>query len=719
MSVGFSSNNVLGGPLDPGVSRQLELRKNVISKTNSRSDQDIQYLTGTTGWVRVTSSVNVWDSEKRQFTPDLAKKYQLFGGTLGSRAGFNPTSENSAYTQSNEYGYIPTPGISSFQVKSQGTFGTLRTASFNFTVHSPEDFSILEQLYLRPGFTILLEWGHSLFLSNKDGGLETTVQPFSLDSYLGRLSSKSIENRIKQLKGSDENKLGHSYNYDAMFGFIKNFIWNYNGVNYECQVDVVSKGEVIESIRSTMAPLHELKNKTDNKDVEYSPSGFASEMECFLYALKHAPYDQLDALAPISTSGIGTTSTISYLRETNKTLTDKLMTTYSNIGKEFKIMVNNIGTANQKGDGYPRYITLRTLLILINEASLLYSNEEPLGQFYIGEKSKVSNFTTFFEHIGVNQQICILPKAKIQAIANMTSELFYDISTQAAFGTNELTDILNIFVSVDYLINVFEARKTNKNAANNTVYDVLVSDILLDIEKNLGNINEFDIHYDSDDSLFYIVDRKIVPAKNSITSFIDLVGLKTEVRNLNISSKLTNDLTSMIAIAAQDTYSPSSANDLYNIQKWNSGLKDRHLIKKKVGRKSETTDVDIEEIVSTSLKNQYLDYISTFNYKQRTYGPIRQPNTEQLQDMHNQLMSEYVRKYTTKKRTNPPGLIPFELSFTMKGIAGIKVGQAFKIPEFFLPERYRGVVAFIVTGIDHTVSNNDWTTEIKSQMFVV
>ena len=77
-------------------------------------------------------------------------------------------------------------------------------------------------------------------------------------------------------------------------------------------------------------------------------------------------------------------------------------------------------------------------------------------------------------------------------------------------------------------------------------------------------------------------------------------------------------------------------------------------------------------------------------------------------------------KTIPKGNNGPPGLIPFELSFTTRGISGIKIGQAFKIQEeFILPERYVGAIAFIVTGVTHTIKNNRWVTDIKAQMIVL
>lgn len=717
MSIGYSANNVLGGPFDPGVVTQLNKRRDVVQKDTPRSDTDIHYLTGNTGWVRITSSINTYSAEKKAYTPDLSKKYQLFGGTSGANSGFNPGAENSSYSKSNEYGFIPTPGITSFQVKSQGTYGTLRTASFNFTVHSPEDFSILEQLYLRPGFTILLEWGHSLYLPNEDtsNGLETTVTPFPMDTFAGKLYFNEIESKIEDLRGGTSNKAGHSYNYDAMFGFIKNFTWSYNGVSYECQVDVVSKGELIESIKATMSPMNNFDST--QTDVEYTPTAFASELEGYLYAIKNAP-------PPISHYKEGTLpsakvtndSTLSYLTHRNEKLTKRLLDTYSKLNKELTFAVNHPFANSTVGDKYPMYITLRTFLMIINEVSTLYADGRPIVKFNVGEDtSKVSRFTTFYEHIGIDQSICILPKATAQD----SNPFFFDISTSANIRKDDENDLLNILVNVDYLLGVVRRRKQAKLDQTNTIYDLVVDEVLLDISKNLGNINELDLHPNDDGSVLYVVDRSLIPPRTEITTHIDLVGLKSEITNLNITSKLPSNLTGMIAISAQNTYTRTSGQNLNNIQKWNEGLKNRHVRKVTIGN-DDIVSTNEEEILTESKRYKiYLKYIEQINQLIKENNDSTIPDMSGLIDTHREVMNDFVYKHTSAQKTNPPGLIPFELTFTMKGIAGIKVGQSFKISEFFLPERYKGHVAFIVTGIDHTVSNNTWLTEVKSQMIFV
>jgi hypothetical protein len=189
MSLSFKKNGVIGGPLSEGVSTQLNQRQNVLMKRNERSLEDLSYLLSTTGWCKVTSAVDIDDNfnfktpdVKGEFANTKAGNYQLFGGTYtldGRKEGFirenGEFASNSSYTDSATQGIIPMPGITSFQVTSQGTYGTLRAGAFNFTVHSTEEFDILEKLYLRPGFTVLMEWGHSAYVDNRGEFVNTTT----------------------------------------------------------------------------------------------------------------------------------------------------------------------------------------------------------------------------------------------------------------------------------------------------------------------------------------------------------------------------------------------------------------------------------------------------------------------------------------------------------------------------------------------------------------
>ena len=63
------------------------------------------------------------------------------------------------------------PGIIDASVKCENR-GSIKKATVNIKCYSPEQFRILEVLYLRLGYTLFLEWGWSNYLDN-DGKLHS------------------------------------------------------------------------------------------------------------------------------------------------------------------------------------------------------------------------------------------------------------------------------------------------------------------------------------------------------------------------------------------------------------------------------------------------------------------------------------------------------------------------------------------------------------------
>ena len=62
------------------------------------------------------------------------------------------------------------------------------------------------------------------------------------------------------------------------------------------------------------------------------------------------------------------------------------------------------------------------------------------------------------------------------------------------------------------------------------------------------------------------------------------------------------------------------------------------------------------------------------------------------------------------------GFIPFNMSFTMDGISGIKIYNELSVDTSFLPPGYTKTTDFIVTGVDHKIQNGDWETNITTTL---
>jgi hypothetical protein len=231
--------SIFNQPIDPTIAGSLKRRQNLMGK-ESRTSAEISFLNSNTSFVKLSSSVNIDGS------PELAKNNVLIGGTLFDnklRAGVGVGSNNAYALNNNILGIRPMPGITSVTIDNVGAYGSIRKATVNFQCWDIKQLEDLEKLYMRPGYTVLLEFGRSTYLNSKgnlsvvndDSTFFTTSIDGDIQDYLNKLYRKSIENEG---------------NYDAFFGYIINYSWNARADGgYDCKTEIISTGEILESIK--------------------------------------------------------------------------------------------------------------------------------------------------------------------------------------------------------------------------------------------------------------------------------------------------------------------------------------------------------------------------------------------------------------------------------------------------------------------------------------
>jgi hypothetical protein len=697
MSINFIKDNIFGAPISSGSVLQFNKRKEIVSKRVERSVDDVYYLTSNTAWVRITSGVDI------QGDSNPAKKYQLFKGIAPNNGGFTPTDdpETSSYSDSIEYGYVPIPGLTNFEVQTKGDYGSLRLANFSFTVNSPDDFSKLEQLYLRPGYVLMLEWGHSVIVTN-DGRLDTAIKYYDTDTFLSPQDFEQIKTRIVKLREINR------FNYDGMVGLIRNFSWTYNGQNYICSVDVVAGGELVESILNNNAPLIETEDE-DTGD-EYSAENFSSDIERILSTIKTTPVKNLSS-KPDSEN-----FNPQALEKVKLELNSKLKK-YESATAKLRILTGTLaGESNDTSSSWTKYIRLRDFLNFINEGCLLYDkNGKNILRFFTDESS-ILPFTTYPGHIGLDPDVCILPKKNIQEDFN--------IPFAGQVTDLEETDLLNIFINVEYLRTTFIQFSKSANQSDNSILNVIKS-ILDDITSNLGYVNSFSIIYEDDKDTFHIVDTTVTPSRDSFEisdtgepkAYIDLVGLKSEVLNLKVESALSSEFSTMIAIAASNSEDTAGAENVLNMKDWNEGLSNRHLTEITTGTTKTTEDGNLKKINENT--DKYKEFLKSVSHGNLFYLSYDKSKFTGYRNIHKMITRKTIKEIVREKGINAPGLIPIRLSFTIKGISGIKILQTFKINEFFLPDRYKNRSAFIIDGLDHKIENGMWVTEISAYFYPI
>jgi hypothetical protein len=215
-----------------------------MGKSN-RTPQELTFLNSNTNWVSLKSSVDV-DGDKGA----LAKTNVLIGGTLNNgvlrygadNAGNGAYSTKTSSGASHVLGMRPMPGITSIEVRNKAAYGSTRIATINFQCWDVEQLNILEALYMRPGYTVLLEFGRNNYLDDK-GNLKQ-VSP--TDDFFTKKNVVLIDYLNQLYKRSTESE----GNYDALFGYIINYGWSArNDGGYDCKVEIVTTGEILESLK--------------------------------------------------------------------------------------------------------------------------------------------------------------------------------------------------------------------------------------------------------------------------------------------------------------------------------------------------------------------------------------------------------------------------------------------------------------------------------------
>ena len=287
--------NLLKQPFEKYVREQIEVRQEVHGRSQNRSPEEISYLNSRNAWVRLSSAIwlesnriNYLKSKNGQSNPlmdgvggdeDLAKKYVLFNGLSESnfyqkvvsskstdnnaRAGItSPSNPNGAYgVGGTDFGYSPMPGIINANIKDLNR-GSLKEATVNIKVQNKNQFDIIETLYMRIGYYILLEWGVNKYLTKEGDSLKLVTQIPTLGDidwwrYKAKVTEKTpklldaVNSEVnKVLKDIEKYRKLNKGNYDALFGVITNFSWTFNtDGSYDIALRINSIGDVIESLK--------------------------------------------------------------------------------------------------------------------------------------------------------------------------------------------------------------------------------------------------------------------------------------------------------------------------------------------------------------------------------------------------------------------------------------------------------------------------------------
>ena len=176
------------------------------------------------------------------------EKYKTYN-KLQQRSGFLPRDANSSYTYGS-YGFSPMPGIESADIKTLNR-GSIKKATVKLKANNREQFAILDLLYMRLGYTVLLEWGNSLYINNQRKS-KTVLRNTLVEEFF--FETESNGNYFDILDKIEDKRNEYSANYDGIVGKVSNFNWSFNvDGSYDIELTIISLGDVIESLKTNLS----------------------------------------------------------------------------------------------------------------------------------------------------------------------------------------------------------------------------------------------------------------------------------------------------------------------------------------------------------------------------------------------------------------------------------------------------------------------------------
>jgi hypothetical protein len=629
------TGNIIGEPIDGYVQQQIGIRQLVQSNgyDNSRTSNHLNYLTNRNAWVKLASSVEITatgltklsnikiENPQNYLGTELAKKAILFN-TLSSytdsKSDNKPSlnfgregvasvyvnglpgntlwNNNFAYgIGGKDFGLQPPPGIIGVTVNSLNR-GSIRKANVNLKAHNRFQFDIIELLYLRLGFTMMLEWGWDKYLSLTDNNIDLKEVKNTI------IEEKWFTNtgysQIGMLNTIESYRNQYSGNYDGFFGKVSNFTWNYNSDGtYDISIDLITIGDVIESLKvNTSSKI--VASTTSSLNSPSTPQEPANNITQASY-LNTIGYFLYKKAVEIGGAKINGTE----FKNVNNTtpsfaLSERSIDTFLKDGKyNYFVMkpstqVGNRTSAsgNQSLQFYIRlkefFAQLELLVIprIDNNLQLKFELDSCYMSHFPNQISFDPNICVFKYPLdygdipvyGVDGEGVYNPASSNAQIGAQFKYLQYLENYSVKKGDYTYGDLMNIYVNFEFISGLL---LSNGGPDQDLSLFKFLQDLCNGINNALGGVNKLEPII-KDDYIITIIDQTFSSSANNSVN-LNVFGYDTKtktsnfVKDIKFVSKITPQLASTITIGATAGGSSTSEIDGTAFSKWSTGLIDR------------------------------------------------------------------------------------------------------------------------------------------------
>jgi hypothetical protein len=745
--------NIIGEGFNTEILGQINQRQKIYGAAY-RTNQILSYLNSRTGWCKLISGAEVITEPRAGLKLPKAQDYVLFNGMVdegkslgsGGRAGIART--NSVYTNTAyglgglQLGERPMPGIISADIKTE-TRGSLKTANVKIKAWNTTQFDIIDVLYLRLGYSLLLEWGHSSYYNNS--GVYIPNNPHSIaDTFLG--DSLDYDGVLKLIQNK---RLESNGNYDALFGKLVNFSWTFaNDMSYDIDLTIRSVGDVIESLKCNMiAPV---TTKTDPAATTTPPPTGSAQPEQPTLPPEPTPDDIIVAAKDKNSISkffyecqqkFGTSGQYNFspyrANAGMKWLTNVVT---SNDKKEHIDVVQQLFVGGDNGkDRTEYYIRLGSFFDFFqNNISPAFKdkNNRVITSLKFNSDTESNLIYIAPRQISADPRICIFKKTFISE--NSESYMFYECEEfERGVGNNLYGKLMNIYLNFTFILGELDRLKDQDG--NIKLIDFLQS-LVAGICDATGNFNKLDVIISpNQDDLVTIIDEVPLPDRNTLLTelgistteaIFDVYGYYQRneivsgssaqhggfIKDFQMRTEITPQMASMITIGSTSNGNIVGS-DATALSKMNKGIIDRY----KVAVKDPSSPV-VEN--TQSLQEKFSEALNNFQVFVRDLSSISFTTKPQWNlkaiDAYKATIKDFLTydqakiSEETGKGSPTIGFLPFNLTLKMDGLSGMKVYQKYTIDTSFLPTNYPNNLDFLIRSVNNSISNNVWETTIES-----
>lgn len=687
-------SNLKGQNFDTIIRTQVEKRQEKLGLYQNIDNDVLTWMNAKTAWIRLASSIDI-DGDST-----LSKQNVLLGGVLNynfETDSFGDILANGAeswnlkkgfdetYTKSIT-GFRPMSSILGVKINFKGNQGSIKEGELRLKANSIEEFEKLNKLYLKPGYSVLLEWGHTIYLNN-NGEVERfnnfNTIPFNL-------FFKGDDFNVILTKIDEERKKYYG-NYDAFLGKISGFNWTFNkDGTYDITLKILSLGDIIESLKMNQSVTSEIPQELDRENKPYLE--LLKDVTLFNKFL----YDCSTGVDINNKYNLKIATIIKKEFQGNKT---------SLFSRSFGARKNN----NQY------YITLGGLLEYLEKHQNLYINQNKI--LYLNYDYEDDNYClTFPGHFSSDPSVCIIPVADLIQTQKKIQLDDSRFNSESLYVGKLMYILVNLELVASLLFSLRDEQTGNVSLFN------LLKNILTKINNSLGNVNSLNVFYDVDENKIKIIEEaplKLGEHKEDQFTKFNLYGVGVNngsfVKNIGLNVAIDNMMATNIAIGTSPNNNQPGYFSVFSSVK---GYIDRTS-----PEKTPTTDNNIttSEVTETGQipEQKYNKIIDKLNQAVNQMYLSKLLDEETIKTVES-ISSDYFKYkigYLSGKQIPFRIFIRFRINLELEGISGIKILNAFKVSENtqqVIPKEYKDNFFFMVTKVDHSIEGNQWKTNIEA-----